>query len=129
MEKRYIIKITALVLLTSLFWGVTIDRIKIDGISGEVWELFLSTDTKYSDGYSHAGFNKIKVGMTEKEVKKILGEPLIRWTPYRFTSIQQKEHYIGFQYSQSPSDTHYRIRQVYLNNGTVAEVIGSFYVD
>ena len=67
--------------------------------------------------------------MTEKEVLEILGEPLTRWTPYRHANFPDKAHYVGLQYSESPSSTHYRLRQVYLDNGVVAEVIGYFYVD
>jgi len=67
--------------------------------------------------------------MTEKEVLDILSEPLTRWSPYRSTNFQERAHFVGFQHSESPSNTHYRLRQVYFDKGVVAERIGYFYVD
>lgn len=108
-------------------------RIKIDGIMGEPFDLLGCTDTQYAEGYSHWRFDSIEVGMTEHDVIAILGEPLYRWAPYggRSTSkrFPEKAHFIGLVYSRSPSSTHYRLRQVNLDNGVVAEVRGYFYVD
>lgn len=59
--------------------------------------------------------------MTEEEVIKILGEPLVRWSP--------KNNYEGLQYSKSEESNHYRLRQVYLTKGKVKEVIGYYYID
>ena len=105
------------------------DRIVLDGTEGEIFGLIFSTDTKYSKGYTHDNFAKIKVGMTEKEVLNILGEPLLRWLPYQYGNFQSKKHFIGLQYSESPSGTNYRLRQVYLDKGIVAETIHYFYND
>src|SRR5690606_36245314 len=126
--KAHPYKIATIALLLLLgFLAATTDRLKIDGLSGEIWNLIFATDTKYADGYSDNGFNQIKIGMTEREVLDILGEPLTKWSPYQFTRFQDRAHFVCFQYSESPSGTHYRLRQVYLDNGTVAEKIGYFY--
>ena len=87
------------------------------------------TDTKYSLGYSHSKFGQIKIGMTEKQVIEIIGEPLIRWQPYLYTSFSEKSHFAGLQYSESPSSTNYRLRQVYLDKGKVAKIISYYYLD
>jgi len=91
------------------------------------------TDTQYAVGYSHWGFNSIEVGMTEAEVLARLGEPLNRWAPYGSHSTRkrfpEKAHFVGLTYSRSPSSTHYRLRQVVLGHGVVAEIRGYFYVD
>ncbi|NEN25697.1 outer membrane protein assembly factor BamE [Cryomorpha ignava] len=131
MKRRHyqIIAMVLLFLIGGLFWGATADRLRIDGISGEIWDFIYSTDTKYADGYSDKRFNEIKIGMTEQEVLDVLGEPLTEWNPYQNTRFKDKANFIGFQYSVSPSDTHYRLRQVYFNKGVVAEKIGYFYVD
>ena len=126
-RKVYIVLIT--VVLLGLMWNLRPERTKIDGLSGEIWNLIFTTDTKYANGYTDKGFYSIEVGMTEKGVLEILGEPLTRWSPYQHTKFQDKAHYLGLQYSESPSSTHYRLRQVYLDVGIVAEVIGYFYVD
>ena len=65
-------------------------------------------------------------GMTEKQVIEIIGEPLIRWQPY---SYKKKSHYVGLQYSESPSSSNYRLRQVYLEKGKVVEIISYYYID
>jgi hypothetical protein len=86
-------------------------------------------DTKYSVGYTDEKFASIKIGMTEKQVLDILGEPLTRWRPYQHTNFKDKRHFVGLQYSESPSGTHYQLRQVYLDSGIVAEKIQYFYID
>jgi len=122
----YILFLISLAVLLSL---QNTKRIEIDGIGGEIGNLLLRTDTEYSENYSHEGFSQIEIGMTEEEVIYTLGEPLTRWKPYKYTNFREKQHFVGLQYSESPSDTHYRIRQIYLDNGIVQEVIGRFYID
>ncbi len=108
-------------------------RIKIDGIKGEPFDLLGCTDTQYAKGYSHWRFERITVGMTLDEVVAILGEPLNRWISYggRSTSkrFPEKAHFVGLGHSRSPWSTHYRLRQINLDHGVVAEIRGYFYVD
>jgi hypothetical protein len=129
MNKRKVYIITIFLIVLGLLWILRPEKTKIDGLSGEIWNLMFATDTKYAKGYSDKAFNKIEIGMTEEEVLNLIGEPLTRWTPFSHTNSPNKAHYIGLQYSESPSSTNYRLRQVYINNGVVAEVIGYFYVD
>lgn len=121
------------VLLCFLFgwaiWHQVPDRIKIDGLGGELVALLSSMDTEYADDYSHSGFNRIQVGMSEKEVLRVLGEPLVRCRPYMHTRSKHKAHIVSFEYSESPSSTNYRLRQVYMNQGIVEEKIGRIYLD
>lgn len=91
--------------------------------------IILPEDTKYSLGYSHEKFKQIKLGMTEKQVIQILGEPQLRWRPYLCTNFVEKRHFVGLQYSESPSGSNYRLRQIYLDNGVVSEIIHYFYID
>jgi len=105
------------------------EKSRIDGIAGDLLGILLKTDTKYSDGYTDIGFKKIKNGMSEKEVIETLGEPLVRWKPYKKTKYKEKEHYVCFQYSESPNSTNYRLRQVHLENKIVVKVIAEFYLD
>lgn len=126
--KIFFITILCIILL-AIIWAKTNERVKIDGIAGELGELILTEDTRYANGYSHIAFNQIQIGMAKQEVLEILGEPLIYWNPYRSTKYTNKSHYIGFQYSESPTSSHYRLRQIYFDNEVVAEIIGYFYVD
>ena len=108
------------------------ERIRIDGAKAELLSLLVALDTEYAPGYSHAGFNKIRIGLTEQEVLDILGEPLSRWSPYSYrgkTRWPEKAHFVALAYSRSPSSKSYRLRQVILDNGVVAEIRGYFYGD
>lgn len=107
-----------------ILWGIkfTSYNLRIEGCSGLIFEWFFPNhDTVVSENYSDRGFLEIKKGMTEAEVLNILGEPLTRWTP--------EENYVGLQYSESEGSTHYRLRQVYLTEGKVKEIIGYYYID
>ncbi len=95
----------------------------------KVVTLILQPEPKYSSGYTDEKFESISIGMSEKQVLDILGEPLTRWRPYRNTKFQDKEHFVGLQYSESPGSGHYNLRQIYLDNGKVAEIISYFYID
>lgn len=122
-RSRYIILIAVIAMFC--VWWVRRDLIALDGFKGELCGLVFKTDTRYAAGYHHQKFRAIKIGMTEQQVIEILGEPLSRWQPYG----GEKGHFVGLQYSESPSSTHYRLRQVYLDHGMVAEVISYFYLD
>ena len=121
--------ISFLLLVTLIVYSNRRDICTIDGISGEIWGLITESDTKYSHGYSHKKFRQIKIGMTEKQVIEIIGEPLVRWQPYLYTNYKEKCHFVGLQYSESPSSTNYRLRQVYLDKGKVAEIISYYNLD
>lgn len=96
--------------------------LKLDGYSGLIFRILLNTDdSKYSKNYSHQKFLKIKKGMTQKEVLKILGEPMY--------IENMKQNIIRLQYSESPKDTHYRLRSIYLKNNKVDGIFSEFYVD
>lgn len=130
MKKSQFIIICLLLLITiPVLIGATTDSTKIDGIKGGILSLFFTTDTKYAPGYSHHNFLKIKPGMTEQQVLDIMGESLNKWKPYKNPNNSNTSYFIVLQYSESPSSTHYRLRQVYLNNGVVSEIKGYFYLD
>jgi hypothetical protein len=122
----FTIPVTILLLDISCRYNI----IKLDGLSGEILGLIFKTDTKYSDLYSDKKFNKIKIGMSEHDVLEIIGTPITKWKPYlNNENYIDKSNYEGFVYSESPSSTHYRLRQINFNNGKVAEIISYFYVD
>jgi outer membrane protein assembly factor BamE (lipoprotein component of BamABCDE complex) len=75
-------------------------------------------DTDWAAGYSEAKFSKINLGMTQDEVRKIMGEPI--WMP--------NTNYWG--YTWSPSSTHYHQRGVEFSpSGRVTHIVKGFYFD
>ncbi|HEX8425733.1 hypothetical protein [Hymenobacter sp.] len=123
-------KILLLILLVALIdVSARYNLVKLDGMSGEIWNVFLTEDTEYSAGYSHFAFAKVTVGMSRKEVENMLGKPLVVWKPYKYSNYRSKKHFIGYEYSRSPTSTHYRLRQVYFDRDKVVDVINYFYID
>ena len=119
--KKLIIKI-GIIVLTLIAIKQIIPSLKLDGYSGLVWNAILLTDdTVYSENYTGRKFLEIKTGMTKEEVYKILGKPISIFSP--------KENIISLQYSTSPKDTHYRIRQVHTRKNKVVDIVSYFYVD
>jgi len=121
---------SAMAVLAALFFGYEVpDRIRIDGLTTEG----VLMNTQYADDYSHAGFRRIKVGMSEQEVLDILGEPLSRLGPYAYGNERFPEngHYVSLIYSSPPNlrNTNYRARVVLMDNGAVIEVYGRFSAD
>lgn len=115
---------------TTILLVANFDRILIDGIHGELAGLLFKTDTKYAENYSHSKFKKIKTGMNEAEVSAIIGEPICKWHTFFLKNGEcVTTDTISFQYSESPGDTHYRLRQIYFFEGKVAEKDGYFYID
>lgn len=119
--------VVALVGIT--YYSYRRNLIALDGIQGELLMLIARPETRYAKHYTHKNFAKVQIGMTEQDVVKRLGQPLIKWQPYKYTIYRNKAHYTGLQYSESPSSTHYRLRQVYLDGGKVAEIIAYYYLD
>ena len=95
--------------------------LKLDGYSGLIWGMFLTTDTRYSESYTNRKFLEIEKGMTKSQVYAILGKPIDVWIP--------EEGLEALAYSISPSDTNYRIRYVYFSDSKVKETVSYFYVD
>jgi outer membrane protein assembly factor BamE (lipoprotein component of BamABCDE complex) len=75
-------------------------------------------DTKWAAGYSERNFSKVRVGMSQDEVRRIMGEPI--WNP--------NPDYWG--YTESPSSTHYHQRGfVFSPSGKVTQIVKGFYFD
>jgi hypothetical protein len=102
------------------------DRVKLDGVKGEVYGTLLGPSTVYAKDYSHEKFLSIKPGMTEQEVIQILGTPLDRFNPY--PSFKDSMFTVGLRYAKgSDENAHYRLRIVYLRKGIVTKKRSQFY--
>ncbi|MBZ4410483.1 hypothetical protein OWM54_29830 [Myxococcus sp. MISCRS1] len=96
----------------------------LDGYLGELASLAFREDTVFAPGYSAFKFWRIRRGMTEAEVERLVGGPLKTWTP---RDVDLDEVY--WSYSHSPGDTHYRMRLVCFRDGRVHDLHTEFYVD
>ena len=78
--------------------------------------------TEWTSGFSDWNFSKVHVGMKEKEVLLLLGEPLGK-VPY--------DSHILWSYSigKTISSDHDRRRIYFTHNGTVQKTLREFYVD
>ncbi len=93
----------------------------LDGFAGCLAPLFLTEDTEYAPGYSHAAFRKVRVGMSSGEVIALLGPPL--------ETRQLDGSRETWRWSRSRADRSYRVRAVIFHNATIVEVRHQFYVD
>ena len=82
----------------------------------------LKTDTQYAPNYSDRNFAKVKIGMSENKVQELIGKPFVSW------KYGEK---VIYEYSRSPQDTNYRMRQVHFSQKTknVTEIKTEFYAD
>lgn len=113
--------VLSLLIITLFILKQIIPILKLDGYSGLILSMQLQEDTIFSHKYTHEKFEQIKIGMTQEDVGKILGEPIVQWTP--------KQGINALQYSTSLTDTHYRLRQIYLKDNKVIDRISYFYID
>ena len=101
----------------------------VDGLC--FWVLYHADNrTVYASGYSEARFEQVTAGMSQARVRTLLGEPLERWWPYRWTNYAAKRHYVSYDYSRSENgEGDYEIRQIHFDRGRVAEVVRYRYYD
>lgn len=97
----------------------------IDGISGLVFGTLCREDTVYARGYSDSGFRKVRLGMTDQEVEKLIGRPLTTWPTPESASGSNT----GARWSFSPGDTNYRCRVLLFRDHRVVVKHAEFYVD
>jgi hypothetical protein len=94
----------------------------LDGRAGCVTPLFFREDTEYAPGYSAAAFAQLRVGMSEREVRALLGPPLEG-------DAVPSSGAAWWLWTRSPGSNSYRVRGVVFIDGRVAAVHHKFYVD
>lgn len=78
--------------------------------------------TSYSPGYSKMGWFRVRVGMTERQVTDLLGEPL-----RTFDRGTNNEHW-EYTSCSGPSECYF-LRMLYFKNGIVTEKRSNLYID
>lgn len=100
---------------------IAVNTYLVDGVVGSGLRLIFGDDTVYATAYSEAAFRRIAIGMTEDQVRALLGEPLgMRVQPFGRTS---------WWFTTSPHDKSYRQRAVVFQDGLVTQILHEFYVD
>lgn len=127
--RNWIFSLVFFILLIGYRWIQHPPRTQIDGIRGELLWIVATPDTKYGEGYSHEAFLKVHQGMTAQEVCNILGPPLSSSGPLKYNQSEISQGRTTLYYIESPSDSHYRLRQVVIHNSRVKERIGYYYLD
>lgn len=94
-----------------------------DELAPRVNDLLNSGRTEYSSGYSEREFLRLRVGMTEEEVRKKLGAPLEEF------DIPAEPGVRGWKYSRTPNDSSYNVRVVHFREGIVIAILHRYYVD
>ncbi|MBL7913116.1 MAG: hypothetical protein JNJ41_18780 [Bacteroidia bacterium] len=123
---KFLIKIICVpFIIAELHCLLNFHRIQIDGLNGELYCLVNGDDTQYADDFSDRNFTKIKNGMTEKQVKDLLGEPL---KIFSYDSLFDKKtfeqgHCIGLKYTDHPSGGTFHLRIIHLDYGKVVKVM------
>ncbi|HEY7533986.1 MAG TPA: hypothetical protein VH681_14540 [Nitrospiraceae bacterium] len=81
MVKRSRYVVTALVVI--LLIATALHKRLLDGLDGEFLARTLGDTTKYADKYTDHGFRQVHVGMSDAEVRQLVGEPLSESWVYR----------------------------------------------
>lgn len=92
----------------------------LDGVRGLVLPIFFKDTTVYAVGYEENTFKHLRIGVNTTVVLQALGTPLQVDT----CNGQQR-----WRYTESRSDSHYRVRQVTIENGLVVAKQSYFLVD
>lgn len=119
-------KLAILVLSAAILSGVGIHLYWLDGIVGYLCEIIFG-ETVYSTEYRESDFRRLKIGMTEEQVLKLLGEPLFK-NPYHpdvwFYSYGKP---VRDDIGETNSD--YTERIVKFGDGVVIEIHHAFYFE
>ena len=89
-----------------------------DGLYGFLFSRLFPEDTVYAQNYTEIQFQNITIGMTKKEVKEQIGEPLHILENQEMRLDNTLVIVDRWWYSESPKDTNYRIREIRFSKNT-----------
>ena len=108
--------------------GVVVHLSLPDGLGGWFFLSGNSDTTVYAPGYTDSTFRRVRVGMTEAEVRKLLGPPLEVWE-VRLLDDTNRVEGIGMAWTKSSAKGNYRIRSLFLTNDVVAKKFKECWID
>lgn len=97
----------------------------LDGLTGFIFSSLENEDTAYASGYTDAGFRGVKVGMSDADVFRLIGQPQKSWP----IGDSGEGSETGARWSYSPSDTNFRCRVLLFRDHHVVEKHTEFYLD
>lgn len=92
----------------------------LDGLGGILLPALFPDTTEYSDGYRDDAFRDLRIGSSSATATLLLGPPL------EIDVCAGQEHW---RYTRSRADSHYRVRQLDLENDVVVAKVSFYYVD
>ncbi len=87
-----------------------------------VRQMFFAS-TVYSVGYDESRFRQIRVGLTSEEVEALMGPPLkkVPWP---------RQGFVNWSYTDCrPGPSNYWMRDVFMKDDKVVNVVGIYWVD
>lgn len=124
---NYILKkILILFLAFVVLFGVVVHTYWLDGLGGAFCELVFG-NTIYSPGYREYKFKRICIGMSEKDVVNILGQPL-RTNPF-YPNVWFYSYGKNLLNEDFSKDDNYTERIIELKDGQVFAIHHDFYFD
>ena len=102
---------------------------RFDGVTGEIIDALTESQTIYGADYSHFKFSKVRLGMSQDSVKLLVGEPLAKFAPPSLVNRGISNNEEIWYYSESPNSSHFRMRNLMIVEGRVAEVVANYYID
>ena len=103
--------------------GSVLDSMIADGPMGWTASLVIAQDTYFPASFSDSAFRKIRIGMSEDEVRSLCGEPLDRFEVYPDPSK------VSWRYCKWIGKGNHRQRVVTFTNGRVTFVGSEFWFD
>lgn len=97
----------------------------VDGVAGIIGPLVAPEDTVYTPRYTLAGWKKVRVGMSQREIDAILGPSQLT---YSLDDVADGAD-TGARWSYSPGDTNFRCRVLLFRKGMVVEKHSEYYFD
>ena len=123
--KRIALLPASLSIFVLLLVTLSCEFVSLDGIAGVVCPVFFPENTLYSEQWNYWAYRFVRNGMSVEEVTEKLGPPIKQWS----YDIGNGKIETRFAYTISPSDSHYRIRQIVFRDGEVVGKFHEYYVD
>jgi hypothetical protein len=92
----------------------------LDGLAGITLPFIFRDTTRYSATYNDALYTKLKIGDDRRSVVRTIGEPLNKFA---------RNHRSVWSYTESKSDSHYRIRQLEFRDDTLVNKVHYYSID
>ena len=95
---------------------------KVPSVRNTVYEMVEPEETIESPRYLESSFRKVRIGMSQSDVRSLLGDPLERVPICPGTELWRYT-------AQGPKDISYRVRSVEFTGNTVSRIERYFFVD